>query len=219
GEVLVDANTTAPVPDGPECASTLLAEQLAHKPLGPCPSEHLGDQDARALEGLVGWLRSRGVTELKVLGDSTKRSVAAGLHVRGLRSGTHGALLLTGSWESAARELATLDRARVPEDGVYLAPWLLTGPILQTYATAAPLLALPFDPHSPDVRAYLATLPAWESPTGAGYEAFSGRSHLMQVWATSPASIFPKDLGHAHAGTTGWFPGGTLAAISRPLIT
>ena len=125
--------------------------------------------------------------------------------------------MLTGTWESAAGQLAHLDRGAVPQDGVYLAPWLLTGPLLASSSSTAPLLALPFDPRGAAALAYRARLPQGEGPTGSGYAAFTGARAAVQVWATSPASIFPKDLGHDHVGGTGWFPGGTLAAVSRPL--
>ncbi|MCW2601533.1 MAG: hypothetical protein JWM02_3362 [Frankiales bacterium] len=214
--LLVDAghSTAGPVPDGPECASAFLGASLAHRALRSCPSSALSVQDRHALETLTGWLKARGVMHVQVLGDSTPRSKQAASALTGKGgTGTVGAVLLTGSWDTAARQLAALSGRAVPRDGVYLAPWLLSAPLLSSYSTTAPLLALPFDPHGSAARRYLVRLPAGETPTGSGYAAFTSAQAAVQIWATAPVSIFPKDLGHAHA-TAGWFPGGTLTAVT-----
>ena len=209
GTLLVDAGHRRGLqPDGPECATALLVRpSLRH-----CPDQTLDPQDAGALRALTQWLRDRGVSAVGVQGDASGRSREAAT-VLGRSSARPQALVLTGTWESASAALAKLGR-RVPERGVYLAPWLLEGTLLTRAATTAPLVVLPFDPKGADALRYAASLPAGESPTAAGYRAWGGGASPAQVWATSPASIFPTDLGHDHTVAGGWFPGGALVPVA-----
>ncbi|MCU1600743.1 MAG: hypothetical protein JWO22_1452, partial [Frankiales bacterium] len=166
------------------------------------------------LASLTRWLKRRGITRVDVESDESPRSRRAA-EAMGVDSAARPqAIVITGTWESAEAALRELGRA-VPEGGVYLAPWLMTGPILTSYATTAPLVVLPFDPHGTQAERYAAGLPAGETPTAAGFRAWGGSDDEPQVWATSPASIFPTDLGHDHAAGRGWFPGGALVAIAR----
>ena len=210
GTMLVDTGHTRGLqPDGPECATALLVKPS----LTTCPDQQLDPADARALRALGAWLVRRGITSVAVQSDGSPRSRRAAEALGVASAARPHAMVLTGTWESAEAELRSLGRS-VPEGGVYLAPWLMTGPILTSYATTAPLVVLPFDPHGPQAARYAASLPAGETPTAAGFRAWGGSDDDLQVWATSPASIFPRDLGHDHAGGRGWFPGGAMVPIA-----
>ena len=115
-------------------------------------------------------------------------------------------MVLTGTWASADAALARLDRRTT--QGVYLAPWLLSGDLLTRHATAAPLVVLPFAPTG--ASRYLATAPV------PSYEAYArtGPELAVKVYATSPASILPASLGHDHPDARRWFPGGAQTAVS-----
>jgi hypothetical protein len=152
------------------------------------------------------------VRAIGVQADGSARSRQAA-QVLGAGARRPEALVLTGTWESASAALAALGR-RVPERGVYLAPWLLEATLLGRSAVTAPLVVLPFDPVGPDALRYAASLPTGESPTPAGYRAWGGSDDRPQLWATTPASIFPTDLGHDHGSESGWFPGGALVPIA-----
>ncbi|MCU1622926.1 MAG: hypothetical protein JWL79_1771 [Frankiales bacterium] len=209
GTLLVDTGSRRGLqPDGPECATALLVKPA----LTRCPDQALDPQDAAALTVLTGWLHRRGIGAVAVQADGTARSEAAARLLGGSAARPE-ALVVTGGWASAAATLKRLGRT-APAGGVYLAPWLLVGPLLTAYATTAPLVVLPFDPTSRDALRYAASLPAGETPTAAGYRAWGGATGVPQVWATSPASIFPSDLGHDHWSASGWFPGGVLVAVA-----
>jgi hypothetical protein len=211
GTLLVDTGTRRGLqPDGPECATALLVKPA----LTRCPDQALDPQDAAALTVLTGWLHRRGIRAVAVQGDGTARSEAAATLLGGGAARPQ-ALVLTGGWASAAATLKRLGRT-APVGGVYLAPWLFVGSLLTTYATTAPLVVLPFDPTGRDALRYAASLPVGEPPTAAGYRAWGGTTSAPQVWATSPASIFPSALGHAHGSATGWFPGGALVPVGIP---
>ena len=210
GRMLVDTGHRRGLqPDGPECATALLVRDV----LTRCPDAALAPEDASALLALAGWLRSRGVRALGVQADASPRSRRAAELLGGSSAARPQAMVLTGTWETAEAALRALGRT-APEAGVYLAPWLLTGPILNRYATTAPLVVLPFDPTGPDAVRYAAALPAGEVPTAAGYRAWGGAEGSPGVWATSPASVFPSELGHDHGEGNGWFPGGALVEIA-----
>lgn len=208
-KMLVDTGQTKGLqPDGPECATALLVDSG----LTSCPDAALAPEDARALVALKDWLNRRGVRSIAVQSDASPRSRrAAGLWEE--FDARPQALVLTGTWESVSATLQRLGR-QVPEAGVYLAPWLMTGPILTRFATTAPLVVLPFDPKGKDALRYAAALPPGEVPTAAGYRAWGGAEGAPQLWATTPASIFPTDLGHDHGGGSGWFPGGALVEVA-----
>jgi hypothetical protein len=218
GDVLVDAGHGTPVTlDGPECVSAWTAGALrARTPLG-CPSQQLTGADAGALENLVAWLARRHVTGITVVGDSTPRSVRAQQLLTAARTrlglSDRGALVVTSGWERADAQLA---RAVAPQDGVYLAPWLASGPFLSRYGELAPLAVLPFDPSGPQALRYAAALPTGEIPTAAGFAAWGGAVVPARVYASAPVSIFPAALGHEHP-SGGWFPGGALTDVSGRL--
>jgi len=209
GRMLVDTgNRRGLQPDGPECATALLVQPS----LAQCPDAALAPEDASALVALEAWLHRRGVRALGVQADASLRSRrAAGL--LGESAARPQALVLTGTWESASAALEELGRT-APPAGVYLAPWLMTGPILSRFATTAPLVVLPFDPKGFDALRYAAALPVGEVPTAAGYRAWGGVESEPEVWATTPASILPADLGHDHGGDSGWFPGGAMVEVA-----
>jgi hypothetical protein len=214
GSAVVDTGTrTGLQVQGAECASAALSSRA---PLTSCPEAGLAEADAAALKDLVRWLKRRGYSGLTVQQDGTPRSQQAAQVLEQARADNQlsstGALVVTGGWDSAAARLASLGRT-APRDGVYLSPWLLNGPLLSTYAVVGPLVVLPFDPKGVAARRYLSRVPAGETPSPAGFTAWGGASDRTAIWATTPASIFPKDLGHGHASLGGWFPGGALVAV------
>jgi hypothetical protein len=186
---------------GPECASALL--QGARQ----CPDAQLVPSDARALAALGRWLNGRG-THYAVRGDTTARSEQAARLLPSQARPT--AVVLTGGWDSAARELARIGRT-APAGGVYLAPWLLNGTLLSRYAVAGPYVVLPFDPKALPAQEYLVQT---SFPSAAGYRAWGGPEQAPELWATTPASIFPTSLDHGHASAAGWFPGGSLVPVA-----
>jgi hypothetical protein len=168
----------------------------------------------------VTWLKGRGVRRVSIATDTSPRSQQAAealrtaLKFNGIAEAAGGALIVTGGWSSTDHVLTAFAKHTGPPDGLYVAPWDLTGPLLTAGSPAAPLLALPFDPNSQQARDYLGALPPGETPTASGLGAFGGRSGSVRIWATTPAFIFPRDLGHDHAPTRGWFRGGALVAIA-----
>jgi hypothetical protein len=137
GSVAVDTGGTGSAPaallgrDGPECASALLGAMLATgaPALPPCPTERLTDTDAAALREVVAAIAGAGHRTLTVVGDATPRGTAAVALVHrtareaGLLVGPTGPALVVAGWSGAATAL---------RDGghTYLAPWLLTAPLL-----------------------------------------------------------------------------------------
>ena len=218
GSFQVDAGHGAPVAlDGPECVSAWTAAALLRRTPAACPSQQLTATDRAALESLVSWLAKRHVAGITVVGDDTPRSVQAGQLLAAARTrlslSDQGALVTTSGWGTADSQLA---RTTAPQDGVYLAPWLVTGPFLSRYGDLAPLAALPFDPSGPQALRYAAALPAGEVPTAAGFDAWGGTAVPARVYASAPVSILPADLGHEHP-SGGWFPGGALTDVSGRL--
>jgi hypothetical protein len=143
-----------------------------------------------------------------------RKVLRVALTSNGLVEGLGGALIVTGGWSSTDHVLKAFNKHLGPPDGIYVAPWDLTGPLLTTGSPAAPLLALPFDPNSRRARDYVGALPPGETPTASGLAAFGAPSGSTRIWATTPASIFPRDLGHDHSPAKGWFAGGALVAVS-----
>jgi hypothetical protein len=218
GDVLVDAGHGDPATlDGPECVSAWTAAALRARTPSACPSQQLTAADAVALQSLVAWLADRHVAGITVAGDATPRSVQAQQALTAARTrlglSDRGALVVTSSWATADAQLA---RTTAPRDGVYLAPWLVTGPFLARYGDLAPLAVLPFDPAGPQAGRYITALPPGSTPSAAGFAAWGGAAVPARVYATARVSILPADLGHEHP-SGGWFPGGALTDVSGRL--
>lgn len=199
-------------PDGPECASAALGSRTA---LRTCPADGLPEADARALRGMAMFLRQRG--PVTVVGDATPRARAARelLRRNGLREGDGGPLVVVSGWDTAAATLDDVVAGRTRAQGVYLAPWLLSTPLLTP--PAGQLVALPYDPSG--AREYLATSPV--PPTGSGYAAWGAPPGPVRLYA--PAAVNPLLLNgfrhrHAPAEQRDWLPGGRLTAVTQNLV-
>jgi hypothetical protein len=107
--------------------------------------------------------------------------------------------------------------------GVYLAPWLLTAPLISRASSVATLTPLPFDPQGPaatDFAARLARLWPGTTPTPSGFAAYRGRpdsTSNIRLYASALVSVLPTSLGHSHGGASTWLPGGAITAVSPPL--
>jgi hypothetical protein len=195
-----------------------------------CPSDRLSADDAAALSDLVTFLAGRGAHRLQLVSDGSARSEAAHVLVestaRRLRVSTSGprpdAEVLLGGWPTASASLEALRGRQIPLHGVYLAPWLLSAPLLTRASSVTTLLALPFDPGGSGPLGYaarLARLAPGATPTGSGWTAYAGASTSphVRLYASALVSVLPASLGHAHEGAAGWIPGGALTPVSRPL--
>ena len=237
-------------PDAAECASAALGAALGGSkvPLGPCPSQSLSPTDAGTLRGLVGSLGARGVKSVRLLTDASPRSVAAEKEVRaaarkagfGVYSdgwpakGAPDAVLALAGWSAARLDLDTLRAAETPPlYGTYLAPWLVEAGVVAATGSS-PLIALPFDPTSPQAQAYVVALrrvgPA-ESASAAGFLAFlAARGEVLPprdvllYAATVGFEIMPlgggpgSSDGMNHSGVDStWFGGGALTPVSTRL--
>lgn len=217
-------------PDGPECASASLGAVLAgaRRPLAACPAQELAAEDADALRAMVSFIAGRGVTALSVRSDDSPRGVAArqvveaagaaeNLRVTG--PGDHPLLVVSG-WAAAETTLREVAANRIPAQGSYLAPWLLTGPLLAI--PSSPLLPLRFDVHDDTPSAYLAALSELfplEPPTGVGYTMWMRQRAVpaepLRLYAASQLFV-PGARGHDHQ-TTPWVPNGTVTAVTGQL--
>jgi hypothetical protein len=226
-------------PDGAECAAAALGSLLGGSvaPLGACPSHALTEPDADSLRLLVHNLAGRKVRTLRLVTDSTPRAAAAERLVRTAAAadrvtvraeGPGDAILAVSGWGVARRALGVLRSEPPPLYGTYLAPWLVHASIVSVTGTA-PLAALPFDPQSEPVRAYVAALRRvgpGQSATSAGLAAFlaargSVVSGEVEVYA-APGAITVMPMGGSAAMThddrgPGWLAGGALTPVSKNL--
>jgi hypothetical protein len=217
-------------PDGPECASAALGALLAGSsaPVTSCPADRLAAGDAAALRRTVAFLAGRGIRALRVTADASPRSRAAAGVVRaaaaahGLRPGTGGADVVVAGWDGADAALRRLLAGTVPPGGVYLAPWLAAGRLLE-YSSGA-VVALGFDPYGLPAQQYVAALAGafpGEAPSAAGYRAWRAVRHgppdgPTLLYAAAQVSFLPAAAGHDHGGT-GWLSGGRLTPATGPL--
>jgi hypothetical protein len=221
-------------PDGAECASSALGAVVAgaSTAMTSCPADQLTGTDAESLRDLAAFLARRGLGAVRLVGDSSARSVeavrvfrsAAEVHGLPVRTGTGAgtAEVVVGGWRTGDASLRRLARGGSAGGGTYLAPWLATRPLLQ-YSTGA-VVALRFDPYARPgldyVTALTAALPL-EAPSAAGYagwrEARGDRGvGPTTLYAAAQVSYLPTELGHDHAGG-GWVRGGRLTAVTGPL--
>lgn len=217
-------------PDGPECASASLGAVLAGagRPLAACPAQELTTEDADALRAMVSFIAGRGVTAISVRSDDSPRGVAARQLVEAAGAaeklrvtdpGDHPLLVVSG-WAAAETTLRAVAADRLPAQGSYLAPWLLTGPLLAI--PSGPLLPLRFDVRDDAPTAYLTELSELfplEPPTGVGYLTWMRRRAVpagpLRLYAASQLFV-PGAGGHDHRSTT-WVPHGTVTAVSGQL--
>lgn len=223
-------------PDGPECASAALGAALANHPreITECPADALSPGDAASLRALVDWIAGRGVHAITIAADGSARAGAATAAVRevaaarrlslGTQPGRDDALLVLSGWAAATNTLSTVASQQrttvVYSSGTYLAPWLLTAPVLAT--TPGAVLPLRFDPRDDLPVRYEAALAAHFhglTPTASGYLAWQGEGTApTRLYAASRVSVLPADLGaHRHGHDAGWLPGGTIVAVTGNL--
>ena len=201
-----------------------------------CPSESLTDPDADSLRRLVRNLATRKVKVLRLVSDGSPRSraaeglvraAAAAAHLEVRAGGSGDAVLAVAGWDAARTTLADLRDRTPPLYGTYLAPWLMHAGIVAVTGTS-PLAALPFDPQSDLVRAYVDALrrvgPA-QSATSAGLAAFLAArgqrfSGAVELYAATGAITVMPMGGSAttHEATgPGWLAGGALTPVSMNL--
>ncbi len=225
-------------PDGPECADaalgTLVAQQ--HVPLVSCPSDGLDAADAKALRALVGYLGSRHVNGITIAADDSPRSVqaasvvreaarAAGLPISAGPAADNALVVVTG-WTGAASELDSVLHLQATTPtygyGLYLAPWLLNPPIVNSVATSS--LPLSFDPRVATSLTYSVTVEnafGGENATPGGYgrwltatgqQAGTG----VQIYAAAQVDAMPMDdmadMSQPYPGQ--WIPNGTIVPVT-----
>lgn len=174
---------TAPVAlagaDGPECASALLGRMLAAGTATGgerCPSERLDPIDAAALVDLLDSVAAGGHRRAALVADRSPRGVEAQAAARSAATAagvelvapnTPGVpLLITSGWTAAASALA-----EAGERPTYLAPWLLTEPLL----AAGQHIALRYDVSDASFQRYRYELGesfSTQSASAAGYRAW-----------------------------------------------
>ncbi|WP_033261446.1 hypothetical protein [Amycolatopsis vancoresmycina] len=247
--VEVDAGT-APGPaiagaDAPECASAALGGLVAGRAdvLTACPSDALAPEDGGALVKLVEFLAGRKPSAVTLVSDDSPRGVAAAKLVRetaartGLAvrpdAGPDTALVVVSGWGPGytviTRAAERQRREPTHQYGLYLAPWLLNGPIVNAVASAS--LPLRFDPREATAVGYAVAVGnrfGGESPTLGGFRNWLGADRPagdVQVYAAAQVNAMPMYPTEPHA--TGmvldrdyagqWVPDGTIVPITAVL--
>jgi hypothetical protein len=247
--VEVDAGST-PGPaiteaDAPECASAALGGLVAGRAdvLTACPSDALTPEDGGALVKLVEFLAGRKPSALTLVEDDSPRGVAAAKLVRQTASrtglavrqdaGPDTALVVVSGWAAgypAMTRAAELQRLEPTHQyGLYLAPWLLNGPIVNAVASAS--LPLRFDPREATAVGYAVAVGdrfGGESPTLGGFRDWLGADRPaadVQIFAAAQVNAMPMYPTEPHA--TGmvmdrdyagqWVPDGTIVPITSVL--
>lgn len=219
--------------DAAECAevSRALLARRSDATVRSCPTDALRPDDLQALTRTVEFLRVRGVRSIHVVSDASSRSLAARQNVQIIaragamvvdQPGADAELVVSG-WSGAAAELEALRGRPAPEFGVYLAPWLLTAPLISRASSVATLTPLPFDPQgaaATDYVSHLSHLSSGGTPTPSGFAAYQDLPDStadIRLYASALVSVLPTSLGHAHGGAASWLPGGAITAVSAPL--
>ncbi|MFE1555083.1 hypothetical protein ACFW6V_08830 [Streptomyces sp. NPDC058734] len=225
--------------DGAECASAAAGAVLGGSAKAPagCPSDALTEPDAAALRDTVAFLAGRGVRSLALAGDDSPRGRAAAAEVRAAaaRAGiaveapdasARRPLVVTAGWSGAEAAVRDVEAGRTVAEGTYLAPWLLTAPLLSP--SAGQLIPLRYAPNSPAAVEYAAALGArlpGEVPTAAGYEAWRAARGAAgpapaKLYAAAvlyvPGSGGPSAAGgHHHTASASWLPSGMIVPVSN----
>lgn len=231
----------------PECVEAALGGLIggSRAVLTSCPSDSLSTSDADAVRKLVDYLVGRKIPAITVVGDRSPRSNAAADIVRQAHipvSDTEqpdSALVVVAGWSGAASELSkvSVEQTRKPTfvDGVYLAPWLLTAPLLKSVVSSA--IPLRFDPRDPRTLSYTVALSdAFPGETGSPggldqWLAAHGQQPdtAVRMYAVAQVDAMPNDSsmgGMAMHGSMGgmamgypgqWVPNGTIVPISGRL--
>jgi hypothetical protein len=247
--VEVDAGT-APGPsitdaDAPECASAALGGLVAGRAdvLTACPSDALAPEDGGALVKLVEFLAARKPAAITLVADDSPRGAAAAKLVRetaartGLAvrpdAGPDTALVVVSGWAAGYTAMTrAAERQRLEpthQYGLYLAPWLLNGPIVNAVASAS--LPLRFDPREATAVGYAVAVGGrfgGESPTLGGFRTWLGAGGAagdVQIFAAAQVNAMPMNPGEPHAPGMApdrdyagqWVPDGTIVPITSVL--
>lgn len=211
----------------PECATAALGGLVAGRQdkITTCPADALSEEDADSLRKMLTFLAQRGTRSVTLVADDSPRSVAAADVVRASgmivkpEPAADGALVVVSGWEKAYQAL----RAPQPSYlyGVYLAPWLLNGPIVNSVPSST--IPLRFDPREQTAVSYAVALSnafAGESPTVAGFRSWLGAKQppgTVQLFASAQVSVMPYMDHDEGAGGGSWVPMGTVVPVSFPL--
>lgn len=229
-------------PDGPECADAviggLLADNTAALPT-TCPSQRLDPGDGESLRVVVNSLADRGIRSLALAQDSSPRSAAAAAVVRSQAArrqvtvsdvpDADGAVIVVSGWAAAVDALHEVTRrsatAPTAVGGTYLAPWLLTGNVINNISSS--VLALRYNPEEVGPRQYAATLASVfpdSVPSDAGYTAWQRATravadHRVTLYGAAPVNVpmggaMDMEMG---GGPGEWYPGGSIVPISQAL--
>ncbi|WP_020668438.1 hypothetical protein [Amycolatopsis nigrescens] len=234
-------------PDGPECASAALGGLVNDRrnELAACPADALSQADTDALRKVVGFLASRQAGGLTLVQDSSPRGVEAANVVReaAARSGLpvgdgpseNSALLVVSGWSDGylamSRAAEAQREAPVYLHGLYLAPWLLNGPIVNSVASSS--VPLRFDPREQLAVSYAVAVGnrfGGESPTIGGFQDWLGDQWKsvngeVQIFASAQVNAMPMYPTEPHAPgmvmdrnyAGQWVPNGTVVPVSVPL--
>jgi len=222
----------------PECANAALGGLIGGSriALTSCPSDVLSTEDADSVHKLVDYLKGRKIPAITVVGDGSPRAKAAEELVR--QTGIpvsdteqpNSALVVVAGWSDAAAELnkVAVEQTQKPTFvyGVYLAPWLLTAPLLKSVVSSA--IPLHFDPRDPQTLAYTVALSnsfPGETGTIGGLDqwlAAQGQhtEPAVRLYASAQVDAMPMDStmdGMEMAYPGQWVPNGTIVPISGPL--
>ncbi|HET6499825.1 MAG TPA: hypothetical protein VFG87_03585 [Amycolatopsis sp.] len=244
--IAVDAGSAPGRVISPECASAGLGGLIAGRKdvLTTCPEDALSVQDGDALRDLIGFLGARHAGTITLVSDSSPRGTAAAGLVRdaaasqGLRVTNEpgqAALVVVSGWSDAYTAMTSAGRAQRSSPaypyGLYVAPWLLSGPIVNT--VSASMVPLRFDPREESALTYAVSLGAafgGENPTVGGFLSWLGPAGQasvspVQLYASAQVNAMPMDPGQPQPpgmpmvgeGAGHWVPDGTVVPVSSPL--
>ncbi|MFE0027782.1 hypothetical protein [Amycolatopsis sp. NPDC059021] len=233
--------------DAPECASAALGGVIAGRRdvLASCPADALSSEDSGSLVKLVEFLAGRKPAAITLVGDASPRGVAAAKLVRDTAArtglavredpGADTALVVVSGWAggyTAMSRAAESQRLKPTHQyGLYLAPWLLNGPIVNAVASSS--LPLRFDPRDQLAVGYAVAVGnsfGGESPTLGGFRSWLGDQWRsangdVQIFAAAQVNAMPMYPNEPHAigmvmnrdYAGQWVPDGTIVPISAVL--
>jgi hypothetical protein len=217
-------------PDGPECASAALGGAVAKTgtALRSCPADGLSPDDGSALQAMVLFLAGRGEHAIALVSDSSARGKLAADTVRAAAGEQQIAIVPAGSrrvplivvsgWEKADAVVKDVASGRTAAQGAYLAPWLLSAPLLTP--PAGQLIPLRFAPDQRDALTYVSELNAWfpgDAATSVGYQEWTGApGGVARLYAAS--TVYVPGAAHSASHHTGrWMSDGAIVAVTGPL--
>lgn len=223
--------------DGPECAAAALGAVVAGRieAVAGCPADGLAEPDRQALLATVRYLLGRVGTahEVAVVSDDSPRGRAALAAVRGAGvtlvapGSQRRPLLVLSGWAAAAEAIDGVSSGRISAEGTYLAPWLLSPPLLAP--SAGQLVPIRFGPRDDGPMRYVTELAAafpGAAPTAAGFDAWQGRASVavprlyasaLPVLPGNGLAVPGTSIHGAHSPQPGFLPGGMVVPVSGPL--